>query len=324
MTLDLIIPTYNRMGLLELCLESAFRAKVPEGLRVRVVVVDNNSKDETKAVAERMGRRSPVEFEYLFVERAGKSAALNESIGRSSADLIGMIDDDEQIDEHWFEVVEREFAADPELAFLGGPYLPNFECEPPKWIPDTYQAVIGIVKRERVERFGSECKGMLMGGNAVVRREALLKVMPYPEKLGRIGNGILVSGEDEVIYHRLLDAGLKGIAQPDLKIYHWIPKSRMTKKYYRRWAFGNGTASVFRKAPDVPHLFGIPRYKFRTLSRWFAQPTSLERQLDAIECLGSLYGMWHRKKLREVPPGCEPRECYRGSGQGDRRDCKLG
>jgi len=67
-----------------------------------------------------------------------------------------------------------------------------------------------------------------MGGNAVIRRATLERVLPYPERLGKIGNKIR-SGEDEVIYHRLLDIGARGIVLPDLIITHWIPAERMTR-----------------------------------------------------------------------------------------------
>lgn len=303
MTIDVIIPTYNRAQLLWACVQSIFNAEVPDGLRVRVVVVDNNSSDGTREVCKCLASMPPFKFSYLFVETPGKSAALNAAIEQSDADLIGMIDDDELLDKNWFNVVYREFT-DSELMFLGGQYLPNYECEPPKWIPDQYKAVIGIVLREKVERYGTECKGIMMGGNAVVRRFALMNVLPYPEHLGRIGDSILLSGEDEVIFHRLLKIGYKGISHPDLIIRHWIPKQRMSKKYYRHWVFGNGAASAFRQRESVAYTLGVPRYKLRYLLNYLTHPLDFVSQLHAIECIGSIYGAWLTFKtgMEQGPP----------------------
>src|ERR1700688_1794981 len=103
MDLDLIIPTHNRAGLLQKCLDSVGRAVRPNGFNVTVFVVDNNSTDYTKEIAQTFltdppGARHDLKFKYVFVPRAGKSAALNESLAETSADLIGLIDDDEELD----------------------------------------------------------------------------------------------------------------------------------------------------------------------------------------------------------------------------------
>ncbi len=47
MRLDVLIPTYNRAGLLRRAVRSLLAAPVPEGLEVGLPVVDNNSLDET-------------------------------------------------------------------------------------------------------------------------------------------------------------------------------------------------------------------------------------------------------------------------------------
>jgi len=44
MKLDIILPTFNRQGLLSRTLDSLLAADIPPGLDVRVTVVDNNSK----------------------------------------------------------------------------------------------------------------------------------------------------------------------------------------------------------------------------------------------------------------------------------------
>ncbi len=301
MQLDLIVPTYNRARLLEKTLRSVRQAVIPAGLDVRVLVVDNNSTDDTKQVVARVSLQMGVPVEYLFVGRAGKSAALNEAIAITSGELIGMIDDDEELDPKWFDVALREFTDDPELEYIGGPYLPNWEQQPPAWLPLSYNGIIGIVPRPNRVAFSPEFSGMLMGGNTVIRRATLIKVLPYPEHLCKIGAKIL-SGEDEVIYHRLLDLKAKGIVVPDLMIYHWIPAERLTRRYYRKWIVGRGSSmgSQMRER-SVPglSLLGIPRYKFgaavRGLADMFISRTSQARfiaQLDVLDCFATLYGRY--------------------------------
>ncbi len=50
MQLDVVIPTYNRSSLLRKALGSLLNARIPPGLEVRIIAVDNNSTDDTKAV----------------------------------------------------------------------------------------------------------------------------------------------------------------------------------------------------------------------------------------------------------------------------------
>ena len=62
MQLDVIVPTFNRHAMLKRTLNSLLEADLPSGLDVRVTVVDNNSKDQTRNVVEeyiKKVRRSP-------------------------------------------------------------------------------------------------------------------------------------------------------------------------------------------------------------------------------------------------------------------------
>jgi glycosyltransferase involved in cell wall biosynthesis len=304
MDLDLIIPTYNRADLLKKCLDSVCRAVRPNGLSVTVYVVDNNSQDNTRAVTQDfLAHQSPssnnLKFKYLFVSRAGKSAALNETLAQSSGRLVGLIDDDEELDTSWFEVAHREFTEDSALEYIGGPYFPNWEIAQPLWLPQTYTGILGIVPRPARVPFSSQFHGMLMGGNTVIRRSTLQKVLPYPEHLGKI-EGKIRSGEDEVIYHRLLELEAKGVVVPDLIIYHWIPAARLTKPYYRKWVIGRGISmgsQLRERGFSEPAFLGIPRYKFGSLLKSLtvmltgsSQEVRFTAQLSILDCFATLYG----------------------------------
>jgi glycosyltransferase involved in cell wall biosynthesis len=299
MNLDLIIPTHNRAPLLKDCLESISRARRPSDLNLQVFVVDNNSNDNTREVALPFLEQPDLDVKYIFVGRRGKSAALNDAITHTNAEFVGMIDDDEQLDPAWFEVAFREFSSYPKLDYIGGPYCPNWECTPPDWLPPSYPGAIGIVPRPERVFFSKEFEGMLMGGNIVIRRSALLKVLPYPEELGKIGTKIR-SGEDEVIYHRLLKVGALGMVVPDLIIHHWIPTKRLTKNYFRRWVIGRGISIGYQMRErdfEEPKLWGIPKYKFGAAAQGFrfvlTGESGQERftgQLFILDCLATFYG----------------------------------
>ena len=318
MDLDLIIPTHNRAHLLDECLKSVLRASRPTELNLTIVVVDNNSRDNTKAVVEPYLRQSDVRCKYLFVGQPGKSAALNEALRQTDGEFVGLIDDDEQLDPAWFEVAYREFSSDSATEYIGGPCHPNWEVEAPPWLPPSLPGVIGIVLRPERAVYSPEFNGMLMGGNVVIRRSTLQKVLPYPVELGKIGAKIR-SGMDEIIYHRLLRIGARGIVVPDLIIYHWIPASRLTKRYYRKWALGRAVGVGFQlreRGFREPGLLGIPRYKFGDAARGvrsiLAARSEQERftaQLAILDCLGTLYGrlLYARFRDSSLQPAAKPR-----------------
>jgi glycosyltransferase involved in cell wall biosynthesis len=81
MTLDVVLPTYNRAALLAIALESLIAANHPEHLAVRVFVVDNNSKDNTHDVVRAYQAKQALTIEYVFQPVQGRSAALNAGIG---------------------------------------------------------------------------------------------------------------------------------------------------------------------------------------------------------------------------------------------------
>lgn len=299
MNLDLIIPTYNRAHLLKDCLDSIFRAGRPSGLSVTVIVVDNNSADNTKEVVEPFLESRDIPVRYIHVARPGKSVALNEAIAQTDGDFIGLIDDDEQLDFAWFEVAYREFALDSGIEYIGGQCFPNWERAAPNWISKNYRGAVGVILCSERGAFSSEFRQMLPGGNTVIRRSTLQRVLPYPEQLGKIGKRIR-SGEDEVIYHRLLNIGARGIFVPELIIYHWVPAERMTRKYYRKWVIGRGISvgsQLRERGFKETGMLGIPRYLFGIAARSFwpmlgakSQQERFTAQLSILDCFATLYG----------------------------------
>src|ERR1700678_2065581 len=200
--IDLIIPSHDRASLLRDCLDSICNARIPAGLEVTVFVVDNRSTDMTRSVVESFGDK----VQYIYAGRPGKSAALNDAIPQTHGEFVGFIDDDEQLDPSWFEVAYRELCADPELQFIGGQYYPNWEKPAPSWFSDNHRGAVGIVLCSVRGSFSDDFRQMLMGGNAIISRETLKRVLPYPEELGKIGKKIR-SADVEVIDNRLFPVG---------------------------------------------------------------------------------------------------------------------
>jgi glycosyltransferase involved in cell wall biosynthesis len=263
MKLDVVIPTYNRAALLPRALESVLAADRPDGLDVDVIVVDNRSTDDTRAVIESFVPRFGGRLHYVFESKPGRSPALNAGIAAAGGDLVAMIDDDEEVDRTWLVTIASAFE-DPTIDFIGGPYLPRWGGERPAWLNSAYGSVVGWAECGQViKQFGPGCEAMLMGGNSVIRRSVLQRVGPYSVDLGRTPGRRLLSCEDEDMFERLLSMGARGFYRPDLIIHHYVPPERLTKRYFRRWCFWRGVSQGVldrRRPAAVPHLLGVPRY----------------------------------------------------------------
>lgn len=268
MNLDVVLPTYKRSHLLRRALESLYLASIPPDLNVTVIVVDNNSNDDTPQVVAEFSSRSGPAIKYVSELKQGISHARNAGIAAGSGEIVGFIDDDEEIEPSWYSVIAREFV-DPSVGFIGGCCLGNWATPAPAWLPPDYKAVIGVVPPKPRSEFGPNFAGNLMGGNAVIRRPVFESVGTYSLKLGRSAKGLL-SEEDAEFYGRLQNAGIRGIYVPDLAIYHYIPKERLTREYHRRWVYWRAVSQgmLAREAKGKEkQLLGVPRYKFGKVLR---------------------------------------------------------
>lgn len=303
LSIDIVIPTYTRSALLKKTLASIAAARKPEGVELGVIVVDNNSKDDTKEVVHAHMPLPGARLRYLFEGQQGRSAAINAGIRASSAELIGMVDDDEEIDADWICQIARNFRERPELDFLGGPCLPQWNglaC--PSWLPrSTHGGIIGWIVPADVPFDYGTSSAYMVGGNAVVRRSLFDRAGLYDTNVGRTGKGAN-GGEDLEIFGRFIAAGAKGRYCPDMKIYHFIPAERLSRRYFRKRSFWDGVSFGFisRAKPEpVPHLAGIPRCAIRSALEGLARKLSFKRRPDSeafadelrlFELAGRAYG----------------------------------
>lgn len=268
LSVDVVIPTYNRSARLRKTLESLLRHEPGDCLRVRVLVVDNNSSDQTQETLALIAPAFHGRLHCLRESRQGLSYARNAGVAAAKADVVAFLDDDEEIAPTWYHALYNSFQ-DPAISYIGGPTLPNWESSPPAWLPVwELNGVLGIGDASPVAvDYGAGFPGVLMGGNSAFRRNVFDVVGLYHTGLGRTNQG-LASCEDHDLYLRLLKSGLGGRYVPEFAIYHAVPQERLSARYYRRWVMGQAISQArmgFRE--DVVYLFGVPRYLLGNVTR---------------------------------------------------------
>src|SRR5690348_6636976 len=121
MTFSVVIATFNRAADLRATLESL------AGLQPRrdweVIVVDNNSTDETKAVVAAAAETFPAPLRYLFEREQGRSPALNAGIRLARGEIIATTDDDVRVEPDWLDRA-AEGLENLQCDYVGGRVLP--------------------------------------------------------------------------------------------------------------------------------------------------------------------------------------------------------
>src|SRR5579872_886035 len=80
MDITVIICTYNRCRILVKALESVAASVMPNAVEWEVLVVDNNSTDQTREIADEFCRQYPGRFRYVFEPQQGLSNARNTGV----------------------------------------------------------------------------------------------------------------------------------------------------------------------------------------------------------------------------------------------------
>ncbi len=87
---SIIIPTYNRAARLRACLMSVLEGGTSSA---EIIVVDDGSKDDTKAVVERFGPA----VRYIYQQNAGPSAARNTGARQARGRHVAFFDSDDRL-----------------------------------------------------------------------------------------------------------------------------------------------------------------------------------------------------------------------------------
>lgn len=269
MHVTVILCTFNRCHLLVQALESVASSEVPASVDWEVLVIDNNSNDDTHAVVEQFSSRHPSRFRYVFEPRPGKSFALNTGIARSTSEVLAFMDDDVKVDPNWLFGLTAPLLRGP-WAGTGGRIFPLWTGQPPNWLPvnqPTGRAPLAAFDLGDVAQPMFEAP---YGTNMAYRRSVFDKHGLFRTDLGpQPGNAI--RSEDTEFGHRVLDGGGQLLYEPDAVVYHPVPEERLDPRYFLLWWFDKGRANVRESGLDQAPKFqiaGVPLVMLRRIAVW--------------------------------------------------------
>jgi glucosyl-dolichyl phosphate glucuronosyltransferase len=272
--ITVILCTYNRCGALEKALRSLAASTLPESIQWEVLVVDNNSRDQTCDVVEDFSRRYPGRFRYLLERQQGKSYALNTGIREARGDVLAFMDDDVTVESTWLHNLTATVCTG-QWAGAGGRIVPQWPCEPPSWLPEKEWYGMAPLVMFDLGKEAGPLTDPPFGTNMAFHRRVFEKYGVFRSDLGPGPSGKIRNNEDTEFGRRLLEAGERLRYEPAAIVHHSVPRNRLRRGYFLTWWFNKGRADIRETgvAADTRwFVCGIPLYLLRRLAlgtlRW--------------------------------------------------------
>jgi len=225
------ICTCNRAAVLPYAVHAALGQDFPPE-RHEILIVDNNSTDETPRVAGDLAAAHP-RIRCVKETSQGLSFARNRAFREAKGEVIVYVDDDAQMCPDYLANLEKVFQEEAGIGAAGGPIEVGWLGPVPSWYePDldysfNYLYIASFRTRVVYPR-------MIYGTNMAFPVSVLRKIGGFQTGLGRIGSRLL-AGED-------VEIALRIERKEKLSIFYsiiqnFIPNDGIRKRFFEKRYF---------------------------------------------------------------------------------------
>lgn len=266
MDISIIICTYNRSENLKECFDCLASQEITHGFSWEVILVDNNSSDQTKEYTKNYEKNCNFLLRYDFELKQGLSHARNHGIKTSNGDILIFIDDDIRVSIQWLQSIYNTFKAH-QCDAVGGRIHIESESNLPKWIkPDMY----GFLGHQDFGNTPHQMDGYAefpFGGNMAIHRSVFEKIGLFNTELGRKGTGLkkeeLFKGEETEFFERLAYVNGTFYYEPKALVMHKILAHQLKPSFF---LILHNNAGILESSKDKKQytrtLKGVPLFVF--------------------------------------------------------------
>ncbi len=236
--LSVVICAYNRTDFLFKGL-SALKNQTADKSMYQVIVVDNNSTDNTKELCLKFIEENPdLNMKYYTETQQGLSFARNKGLEVSDTEFISYIDDDGIAGKEYVENLIKAFDNNPKYSALGGKIEPIYESgEEPVWMS---KYIFGIVSKvDYGDKQKEFTKKFPVGCNMAFKKEVLLKI-------GGFNTDLVYRGDEKYVFLRLKEENVKILYAPDVFVNHFIENFRVTSEHIDKVSRSIGASEKLR------------------------------------------------------------------------------
>ena len=232
--ISVIVCTYNGSQRLPKTLAHLAHQLTEKELNWEVIVVDNASLDNAHEISKQEWHKlntHNIQFKSIIEPNPGKINALHTGVANCSYDLFIICDDDNWLSPHYIQTAYNLLKGDKNIGAAGGfCEAVNDGQEFPEWF-ENYQT--GYAVGSQGKQRGDVTKREYLFGAGMATRTMLFKqaYFNFPTILiGRQENK-LTAGEDSEYCQRLVLMGYQLFYDPNLKLQHYMPPSRLSYAY---------------------------------------------------------------------------------------------
>lgn len=222
--ISVLIITRNRENDLDECLNSlSNQSTIP----FEIIIIDNDSSDNTREVCKRFGKELPVK--YYLEKKIGIPYARNKSIKKAEGEILAFLDDDCIASKTWIQNIKKRFGEDRKLDALAGlsksywnepiPLIEQFYYE--RWILSITGSLIKKAVMIKVLFFDFK--------NCAIKKNVIMKMPKLFSTTVPFGD---VGDEDTEFIQRLNSFCKKAAFDPKILVYH--KNSRKLKRLISR------------------------------------------------------------------------------------------
>jgi glycosyltransferase involved in cell wall biosynthesis len=260
---SVIICCYNSALRLPETIRHLARQNVSPGIPWEIIIVNNNSADDTKEVAHReLAGYDWGQARYKVVDepRAGLSYAREKGVDEAAYNYLLFCDDDNWLDAGYLQTAYDFLEVHPGYAAVGGRSEAAFEegVVAPDWFGD-YQ--MGYAVGPQGEEGDITARGYLWGAGVTFRKSVYKAVVnpALPSLLTDRKGNELSSGGDSEMCLRFVIVGYRLYYTEKLTFAHFITENRLTIEYREKlWAGFLESAVILDKYYFYLKAAGLP------------------------------------------------------------------
>ncbi|MFZ4664933.1 MAG: hormogonium polysaccharide biosynthesis glycosyltransferase HpsE [Prochlorotrichaceae cyanobacterium] len=243
------IPTFNGSKRLPFVLDRLRDQQELNEIGWEVIVVDNNSTDETKNVVENYQANFPCVLKYCFESKQGAGFARQLAIREAQGDLIGFLDDDNIPALNWVRAAIDFAREHPQAGAIGSQIHGDFDVPPP-------QELKPLLPYFAISEWGNKPfqydRMLPPSAGLVVRRQAWIECVPEKTILNGRTKDNFVTGEDiEVLAYIQRQGAWEIWYNPVMEVNHKILISRMEKAYLVNFFKGIGLSRYVTRTAGI-------------------------------------------------------------------------
>ncbi len=228
--------------MLRACLASLVLQETNNEFTFEIVVIDNNSTDDTGAVLQQLVTQGAVPLRTFLETTQGRVHARHRGLDEARGEWIANFDDDEVAEPTWLLELMR-LARSKHARSVGGKLLLRFlePCERqlhPRIRRALGESVLWEAPQPYTRRQGPGA------GNQLLHRTVF-------EEVGRYDLSYQRRGEDTDLYRRICEAGIVSWFSPTAVAYHLTPNERIDNSYLKSTFLHDGWCFSRR---DVEHF----------------------------------------------------------------------